>query len=56
VTEDQREQWRKAIADSHRQQRNRRGRRKTGLAAVTQPGMVRLPPPSERATGTGPTP
>jgi hypothetical protein len=28
MTEDQREAWRKALADYHRQQRNQRGRRK----------------------------
>jgi hypothetical protein len=43
MTADQPEQWRKAIADNKRQQRNRRGRRKRGLDAVTGPGMVRVP-------------
>jgi len=42
MTEDQRAEWRKALAANAKTTRNRRGRRKRGLATVTSPGMVRL--------------
>jgi hypothetical protein len=40
--------WKQAVAASRRQQRNRRGKRKTGLEAIRTAGMARLPPQSER--------
>ena len=52
------EAWRKALADKAAQQRRQSYRpRARGVQAVTQPGMVRLPPQSERpATRTGRSP
>jgi len=40
---DQLAKWKGAIAASRRQQRQRRGRRKTGVATVARAGMVRIP-------------
>jgi hypothetical protein len=41
MTEDQREAWRKALADYHRQQRNQRGRPGTsGSTAQASHGLV----------------
>jgi hypothetical protein len=45
-------EWRKAIADYHRQQRNQRGKRKRGLATVTRAGMVRVNPTQPKETST----
>jgi hypothetical protein len=45
--QDQIAAWKAAIAASRRQQRGKRGRRKTGLQAVSGPGMVRRPPPQD---------
>jgi hypothetical protein len=43
---DQRDTWRQAAADLHRQQRNRRSRRPDHTqAAVEQPGMFRIGDP-----------
>jgi hypothetical protein len=44
VTEDQRAEWRKALATKAKATRNRRGKRERGLAAVTRAGMVRVNP------------
>ena len=43
MTEDQREAWRKAIADRSRQQRTQRGKPRRRAETVTGPGMVRVP-------------
>ena len=46
---DQIQAWKSAIAASHRQRRNRRGKRATGIEAIRTAGMVRiLPAESER--------
>jgi hypothetical protein len=50
MNEDQREAWRRALAAKNAQQRNQRGKRKTGLPAVTRAGMVRLPAPPKTST------
>jgi hypothetical protein len=42
MTDGQLAKWKAALAGHHRQQRNRRSRRKRGLDAATGPGMVRL--------------
>jgi hypothetical protein len=42
MTEDQREAWRKAIADKAKATRNQRGRRKQDASRRVGPGMVRL--------------
>jgi hypothetical protein len=51
MTEDQRAEWRKALAANAKAIRNQRGKRKRGLAAVTRAGMVRVNPaqPKESA-------
>ena len=41
---DQVAKWKSAIAESRRQQRNRRGERRRGIQAMTGVGMVRLQP------------
>lgn len=50
MTNDQLAKWTNAEAASRRQQRNQRGRRKRGLAAVSGAGMVRL---QSRYAGVG---
>jgi hypothetical protein len=42
MSTDQLAKWKAALATSKRQQRNRRGRRRTGLDAVNGPGMIRI--------------
>ena len=52
MTEDQREQWRKALADNAAAGRRQRYRRPArGIEAVTGAGMVCMPPPSRLACG-----
>jgi hypothetical protein len=49
VNDAQREAWRKAIAEHHRQQRQRRGKPQTAPSgAITGPGMIRRPPPQPK--------
>ena len=45
MTDDQRAEWRKALAAKAKATRNQRGRRKRGLTTVTRAGMVRVPAP-----------
>jgi hypothetical protein len=49
--QDQIAEWKSAIAASRRQQRNHRGKRKTGIEGVSAPGMVRKPPPQDHPAG-----
>jgi hypothetical protein len=44
VNEDQRDEWRCALAAKAKASRSQRGKRKRGLAAVTRAGMVRVNP------------
>jgi hypothetical protein len=50
---DQVQAWKKAIAARDRQQRNRRGKRRTGIDRADGPGMIRLPPPRHDNTKIG---
>jgi hypothetical protein len=43
--------WKAEAARLRREQRNHRGRRKTGIEGVTGPGMVRKPPPQDHPAG-----
>jgi hypothetical protein len=52
MNEDQREQWRKALAANAAQHRRQRYRPRTGLLNV-RAGMVRLPPAKERPAEAG---
>ena len=45
MTEDRRAAWRKALAANAKATRNRRGRRKRGLAAAIRVGIVRITSP-----------
>jgi hypothetical protein len=54
MTEDQRSEWKAAVAALHAQQRRQRHRPRHGLQAVSGVGMVRvLPPENERPAEAG---
>jgi hypothetical protein len=44
MTEDQRQQWKRALADRARASRTRRYRPRRGKYSVAGAGMVRIPP------------
>jgi hypothetical protein len=55
VNEQQRQQWKDAIAAAARSKHGDRGRRRrqrrTGLASVRQAGLIRVPPRPVRSQG-----